>query len=193
VKQKFGSTVSGSTSESQSHASQPQQPFSFGTFVSEPAVSSSSDEGHTSTNIADDDMEIGQGDEALPHPMPTARPTPPIWNIPTTSASSSTSSATPLFGSQPDQPIPSTGDAEGNQPQVPKKKVTNSALKRRLKGSKKLSGKEDLSKLDSIFANISLKQSFQTEDSAPSVEAEKVPFIFFPPPTSAQERFEQVS
>jgi hypothetical protein len=178
VKQKFGSTVFGSNTQT-AHPQQPQQPFSFGSFVPELAKPSSrlEDEGQ-SPPATDDDMEIGQGDEALPHPASTAGPTPPLWKIPTTTSSHP-------FGSQPELPPSSVDtDGDGNPPQVPKKKVT-SALKRRLKGSKKVSGKEDMSKLDNIFANISLKPTFQHDENPESgtdEQAEKAPFIFFPPP-----------
>lgn len=161
-----GNSLFSSTSQSHKHQP-PPQPFVFGSGSVFPEqntnqTSETQAQSGAQSNMTpdDDNMEIGQSDDT---PTQSGSTDPKIWNF---------SPNSQPFGSN----IPKeTSGIDSSQ--VPKKKST-SAIKRRLRSQKKVP-KEDLSKLDHIFSNISLQNPAQTE-SAPNEQAK--PFIFFPPP-----------
>jgi hypothetical protein len=148
-------------------------PFTFGTSVFPPQSQPPTDQfkqENAPETADDDDMEIGQTDETNP-------PQPKLWSVPTDRK---------LFGET--QPSDTNSNRNGNSSeasqQIPKKK-SGSAVKRRLRSQKKGSGKEDLSKLDNIFANISLQPNFQSDADSPQAQEPKPSFIFFPPPPAS--------
>jgi hypothetical protein len=151
-----------------------QNPFTFTNPIFPPQSQPSSngqpkqEESTETPNDNDDDMEIGQTDAPVESEANASQAK--LWNLPTTERKP--------FG----QPAADTANNSEASQQIPKKKVS-SALKRRLKSQKKGFGKEDLSKLDNIFANISLDPNFQTDGDRPQPQEQpKQPFIFFPPP-----------